>query len=134
MAEKTGKSTGSAESNTANEFEQRKNEALAILLEESVRFVKTDGDVNDLLKELLAAIVEQAKKNPGALFSSRGDIDELVSALKARGEGGTGVSGGDIVGEGILDDIANFILKLGDIFNKEKDFFLQIIKLIICGC
>jgi len=134
MAENTGKTTGAAGHTPDDRLEQKKIEALAILLDESVRFVKIDGDINDLLKQLLGAVVEQVKKDPGAAFSSKGDIDALVSALKAKSEGGTGISGGDIVGGTLIDDIIQLIGALVSVLKDEKAFFMQIIRLIFCGC
>lgn len=134
MAESTGKNPGAAEHTTDDRFELKKREALASLLDESVRFVKIDGDINDLLKQLLSAVVEQVKKDPGAAFSGKGDFDALVSALKARSEGGTGVSGGDIVGDSLISDLIDLIKALVGILKDEKDFFLKIIMLIFCGC
>jgi hypothetical protein len=134
MVENIGKDTGSPDPKADDRFEQKKQQALEFLLDESRRFVKWDGDVNDLFKDLLAAIVGEVKKDPSAVFAGKGDLEALVNALKTSSKGGSNVSGGDIVGGLSLGDIADFIGKLGSLIESEKKFFLKIIFLIFCNC
>lgn len=130
MAENTGKTPGAAEN---NQLEQKKQEALMYFLERTRDFMKVDGEINEALKEVLGAIARHTNKNPGILFAS-GDVEGLFAEFqKTRPEGGSpGVAGHDIVGGVSLDDIANFVEKLGDFIAKEKKFFIAILLLIFC--
>ncbi len=134
MSENLGNKADSGETKTGDLLEQEKNEALRVLLKESVNFVQLDNRINGLFEEALSIAVAQFKKDPGGSSSGRGDIEALVSALKARTEGGTGVSGGDIVGGAPLDDVIDLIKALVEVLKGEKEFFMQIIRLIFCGC
>ena len=133
MAEYTGKTPGAAENNPNNQLELKKQEALMFFLERARDFMKVDGEINEALKDLLSTIAKHADKNPGILFAG-GDVEGLFAQFqKTRAEGSSaGIAGHDIVGGGPLDDIADFINKLGDFISKEKKFFIAILLLIFC--
>lgn len=117
----------------SDRYEARREEAAEVFFAESKRFLAWDGDMNDLMKDLLTTVVQEVKKNPNSLFTSQGDsIADLVSALKAKPGGCGGVSGGDIVGAGVFTDLIDFIKALGDRVDSEKSFFLKIIFLFFC--
>jgi hypothetical protein len=134
MDEKIGKTPVSSEPRTDDHLEQKKKEALEAFLFQAVRFVGLDNDINELVRDLFAAIVNEVKKNPGAAFSSKADTDALLRALKTKE--GTGATGADITGAIDLSDIIDLIDKLGggNLIAEEKKFFLEIIRLIFCGC
>lgn len=136
MAENTGKTTGAAEHKPNHQLELKKEEALMFFLDKTREFMKVDGEINESLKQLLGAIVKHAEKDPRVLFSGSDNIDALLAALKTKtnpeGRGDAGVSGHDIVGGSLLDDIGNFIKELGDLIAAEKKFFLAILLLIFC--
>jgi hypothetical protein len=137
MAENTGKNPGAAEHAATDRLEQKKQEALEFLLDQSLRFVETDNNINKLVEQLLGVLVQQLQKNPSAVLSNGGDIDALVSALRARSEGGPigpGVSGGDIVGGLGWSDIVDTIRALEGFLKGEKAFVMDILRLIFCGC
>ena len=134
MDEKIDKSPVSSEQRINDSLEQQKREALGALLKEAVRFTGIDNDINELVRDLFATIVSEIKKNPEAAFSSKTETDALLRALKTKE--GTGATGGDITGAIDFSDVIDLIDKLGGgkLIADEKDFFLQIIKLIFCGC
>ena len=115
-------------------YEKKKNEIKLALFSEALAFTKIDNAINTSLKDLLECIVDYIKKNPTAFDSGKGEIQDLITALNAK-ESSTDIKGGDIIGGGInLQDIADFIKSISGFIKDEKDFFLQIIKWIICGC
>lgn len=130
MANDTSKNAGADGHRTDEELERQKTAAFKTLLAQSLRFVEGDLQANELVLRLAKVAVEMAEKHPDAVFSgSRGNIDEIVSALKG------GVKGGDIVGGDTIDDIIRIINALINLITGgEKDFFLAIIRLIFCGC
>ena len=134
MDERIGNTPVSGEPRTNDSLEQKKNEALGALLNESVRFVGIDNDINELVRDLFATIVGEVKKNPGAAFSSTAKTDALLRALKTKE--GTEATGGDVTGAVDFADIIDLIDKLGggNLIADEKKFFLEIIRLIFCGC
>ncbi len=130
----TSKNSRAKERITEDQLEQKKRDCLALLLDESVRFVQTDNEINVLLKDLLGAVVAEVKRNPEAAFSGNSDINALVSALKAKAEGAGDVSGGDLAGAGVIGDIIDLVAGLVGVLKDEKEFFWKIIHLIWCGC
>ena len=119
---------------TTDSFEQRKKEASIVLLDEVLRFVKIDNDINEQARDLFGTIVSEIKKNPTAAFAGNLNVDKLVANLKSKE--GPGTSGGDIVGAFDFGDVIDLIDKLGggQLLKDEKEFFLTIIKLVFCGC
>lgn len=116
-------------------FERQKQEATATLLLESLRFVKGDNDLNDMMKELLGVVVSEVKRNPENLFRRDTDSEAVLSALRAQSSRtGGGVAGGAITGGGPFGDVIDFIKTLGDLAAEEKKFFLKIIAMVLCGC
>jgi hypothetical protein len=120
------------------EFENLKMKVLVELAQMNLEFWRKDlalvGSVQRIVDAIGKAIEEQGDK----LFESGNEIDinALKAAFKARSEsGGPGdVTGSDIVGGGIgwLEDLGNFIEKVGDFIKFEKKTFLAILLLIFC--
>jgi hypothetical protein len=133
MAENTGKTPGAAEHKPNDQLELKKQEALMFLLDKTREFMRTDGEINEALKQLLSTIARHAEKDPRILFSG-GDVEELFTEfMKTRpGGGSAGITGHDIVGGGLLADLADFIKQVGDFIKDEKKFFLAILLLIFC--
>ena len=120
-------------------YEERKREIALELFSEALAFTKIDNAINNSFKDLLGIIVDNVKNDPDFTGSSKSDINKIANALKKKNDKdetqGGDVTGGDIVG-GDLQDVLDFIKELGlsGILKDEKDFFLEIIKLIFCGC
>lgn len=117
-------------------LEREKLEATREWLHLSLQFGNFDAAFNNKMLEVLDIVIAAAKSNPGAIFrSDKSNIDEVINALDKikRSEGGD-VTGGDIVGADWIDDLKRIIEALSGVVKEEKDFFLQIIKLIFCGC
>ncbi|MBI4539226.1 MAG: hypothetical protein HY704_06945 [Gemmatimonadetes bacterium] len=121
-------------------LEKEKLIATEELLRKTGEFLAFDSSFNNKLLELLDVLVEAGKKSPGAVFrSDSSNIAEVVDALiKKRSEGGSegspGVTGGDVVGADWIDDLGRIVSALTSVVKEEKAFFLQIIRLIFCGC
>lgn len=137
MSENMGNDSYSAKTGKKDPFEEQKEQALSTLLNASLEFVAGDLRLNNMMEELFATIIGEVKKNPSVLFSSKGDnLETLIDVLKKRSEGGKGGTdfvGGDIIGGGPLSDIIDFIKEIGELADKEKQFFLKIIFMIFCG-
>lgn len=119
-------------------YEEKVNEIKLALLSEALAFAKIDNAINTGLKDLLENLVEYVKKNPNAFDSGSSDIQNIMTMLDAKSSSSSSSSdtkGGDIIGGGVsLQDVADFIKSIAGFIKDEKDFFLQIIKWIICGC
>lgn len=117
------------------EFENRKRQIAIELFEQTKVFMQTDDLLNRTVIGLIQAVTDNIKANPKLFESeSSASIDDLVRQMKtATGVGGD-KSGADIFGGGVLSSIADFIHSIGDFIKGEKDFILQIIRLIFCGC
>lgn len=128
MVDSTG---GPDVSGAHREFELQRMAALSELLKHALRFAEQDIEANGYVLRLAKVAVEHAEKHPETVFTgSRANIDELVAALK-----GGGTTGADIVGGDTIDDIIKIIDELIKLLTGgEKDFWLQIIKLVLCGC
>lgn len=103
-------------------------------------FLEFDTIFNRKVLEVFDVVLAAAKSVPPstAFRSERNNLDELIDALmKKRAEGGfSGVTGGDIAGGAAdwIEDLERIVKALSGVVKEEKDFFLQIIKLIFCGC
>lgn len=117
-----------------DEFERQKRSVAIELFMQTKVFMETDHQVNLAVIDLIKTVTDNLKANP-KLFDteSSASIDDLVRQMKA--STGTGdMSGADIIGGGILNSIAEFIHSIGDFIKGEKDFILQIIRIIFCNC
>ena len=117
------------------EFDQRKRQIAIELFEQTKTFMETDNLLNRAIIDLVQTVSANIKANP-KLFESESSatIDDLIKQMRsATGQSGD-KSGGDITGGNILGDIADFIHAIGDFIKGEKDFIMQIIRLIFCGC
>lgn len=135
MADNEKKPNGPAQE-AADRLEQKKKEALGLLLDQTVLFVKSDVQMVGLLEELLRALVQQVQKDPSVILSGGGDVDieALLNALRSKAGGGPGVSGGDIVGGSVWSNIVDTIHALEGFLKDEKKFIMDILRLIFCGC
>lgn len=118
-------------------IEREKLELTSNCIHATQEFFVFDTRFNGKILEVFDVVLAAAKSAPPDTFrSSRGNLDELISVLKKkREEGGSGgLSGGDIVGGDWIDDLDRIVKALSSVVKEEKDFFLQIIKLIFCGC
>jgi hypothetical protein len=103
-------------------------------------FLDFDTLFNRKVLEVFDVVLAAAKSVPPstAFRSERNNLDELIDALiKKRAEGGfSGGAGGDVVGGAAdwIEDLERIVKALSGVVKEEKDFFLQIIKLIFCGC
>ena len=117
--------------------EREKLELTSTFIGATADFTRFDGEFNRRVLETFDVVLAAAKSAPagGAFRSERSGIDEIIiELLKKRAEGGPGVAGGDVVGGDWIDDLERIVKALSGVVKEEKDFFLQIIKLIFCGC
>lgn len=115
--------------------EREKLELTSQFIESTGIFLKADADYNTKMLEVLDIVIAAAKSAPpsAAFRSDKSSLDEIIEVLiKKRAEGG--ITGGDIVGGDWIDDLDRIVRALSGVVKEEKDFFLQIIKLIFCGC
>lgn len=117
------------------EFDQRKRQIAIELFEQTKTFMQADDQLNRAVIDLVQAVAANIKANP-KLFEaqSSASIDDLIKQMRAATGQDGDKTGADIVGGGILGDIADFIHSIGDFIKGEKDFIMQIIRLIFCGC
>jgi hypothetical protein len=109
----------------------QKNQLASAMAGATMQFLKLDGELTQSVAQITAALANYVKENP-AVFASGIDprnIEEILTALKSRGDGH--VSGGASIS---MQDIADFIKQISGFVDAEKRFFLEIIKLIFCGC
>jgi hypothetical protein len=132
MNEDKSKNDATTEHKPSDTLEEAKKQALIHFLEDVRNFMEHDRGMNGLFQRVLTVAVEVVEKDPRAAFSGTADINAIVSALNAKSEGD--ISGSDIVGASPIGDVIDLIKELIDVLGKEKEFFLQIIKLIFCGC
>lgn len=124
--------------NNSEAWEDEKIEMKRKLFVHVENFLKFDADANGLMLDILKLVKVNFEKNPNA-FNSDNNLKELLQEIKAKNakdtDKGADVKGGDIIGGNALSDIIEFIKSISiDLIAKEKEFFLQIIKLIFCGC
>jgi hypothetical protein len=120
---------------TEQEFDLRKRQVAIELFEQTKTFMQTDDLLNRAVIELVQAVTANVKANP-KLFESQSSasIDDLIKQMRsATGQAGD-KTGADISGGGVLGDIADFLHAIGDFIKGEKDFIMDIIRLIFCGC
>jgi hypothetical protein len=102
------------------------------------QFFRFDALFNNKVLDVFDVVLAAAKNAPAsaAFRSEKSGLDEIIDVLvKKRAEGDIGgVKGGDIVGSDWIDDLERIVKALSGVVKEEKDFFLQIIKLIFCGC
>ena len=119
-------------------IEREKLELTSSCIHATQDFFGFDKNFNVKILEVFDVVIAAAKSAPPETFrSSSGNLDELINVLtKKREESGSGgLTGGDIVGGADwIDDLDRIVKALSSVVKEEKDFFLQIIKLIFCGC
>ena len=110
------------------------------LLAAAVHFtVNVDPAFNErvlLLLDLLIVHVKDTDAFKQGDPETKSKIDAAIEAIRKQSatEKHPDISGGDIVGEDWIDDVGRFIEAIFRLLTNEKDFFFNIIKLIICGC
>ncbi len=105
------------------------------LFREALQFTRHDNRINDSLASLMETVAAHVKENPKAAFDSGKGLEDVLRELKAvRTAAGAGTTGGDTIGGSAISDIIDLINGIVGVLKDEKDFFLQIIKLIFCGC
>lgn len=135
MTESNGKNHGATEERKNEQLEKAKTETLIHLLNTVKTFTDTDMAINRDLQQIISALAEHAKKNPGAVFSSgdNGDIVTLLTEFRKKhggcGKGKGDINGNDIVGGFGLSEILKDIL---DFIATEKKFIIAILMLIFC--
>jgi hypothetical protein len=102
------------------------------------QFIAFDAEFNGKSLELYEQIIKIIKETPNSAFrADAGNITEIVEALQAARQGGKGspdIRGGDIIGADWIDDMGRIIEALTSVVREEKEFFLQLIKWLLCGC
>ncbi|MEK6262563.1 MAG: hypothetical protein AABP62_28540 [Planctomycetota bacterium] len=120
------------------ELETAKLRLMLAFADATEGFVKKfEPEFNGLVLKLFNLAIDEAQRNPGSgTHQGNPDINEVVAAMrKQQAQEGTGsVDGGDVVGGDWIDDLGRIIQALTSIVAEEKRFFLEIIKLIFCGC
>lgn len=117
------------------EFDQRKRYIAIELFEQTRTFMQTDDQLNRSVVDLVQTITANIKANP-KFFEGAGStsVDDLIRQMRAATGQDGDKSGADIAGGVGLPDIADFINAISDFIKGEKDFIMQIIRLIFCGC
>jgi hypothetical protein len=116
-------------------YEEQKNEVAMALFRQALLFAETDNEINKSFASLMGTMAAYVKENPKAAFDSGKGLEDVLRELKAvRTAAGAGTTGGDTIGGSPISDVIDLIEGIADVLKDEKDFFLQIIKLIFCGC
>jgi hypothetical protein len=116
-------------------LEQQKTEALGALLDLAVKITRNDEKITGAVATIVDNLAQEIAKDPKAFFlNGSSDADALVAALKAKAAGGSGVSGGDIAGGLGWSDVVDTIKALEGFLKDEKQFVMEILRLIFCGC
>ena len=102
------------------------------------RFDGFDHDFNGITGRIYHQIAKIIEEMPNSAFrTDGGNMTEILAALQAARQGGTGssdVKGGDIIGADWIDDMGRIIEALTSVVKEEKQFFLQLIRWLLCGC
>lgn len=114
--------------------EEQLNALRVQLLNKVALFLDSDLQLVQGLAKLMDVVAQHAQKNPEALFAGTPNIDEVLRTLKNAMEEKTGEKRDDILGGGLFGDIGDFIESIGDFLKSEKPFFLDILRLLLCGC
>ena len=116
-------------------LEQQKTEGLGVLLDLAIKITRNDEKITGSVSAIVDTLAQEIAKDPKAFFLNQSsDADALVAALKAKTEGGPGVSGGDVVGGLGWSDVVDTIKALEGFLKDEKNFVMEILRLIFCGC
>ena len=102
------------------------------------QFIEFDAKFNEKSLELYEQIIKIIKESPNSAFrSDAGNMTEIVAALQEARRGGKespDIKGGDIMGADWIDDMGRIIEALTSVVKDEKQFFLQLIRWLLCGC
>jgi hypothetical protein len=100
-------------------------------------FLEFDASANSLMLDMLKLVKGNFEKDPN-VFNSDNNLRELLQEMKTKENKGSDkgdIKGSDIIGGNAIQDVIDFIKSISiDLIAKEKEFFMQIIKLIFCGC
>lgn len=126
------------EKSNAQNWEDEKIEMKRKLFGHVEVFLKFDAKANETLLDFVNIVKNNFEKDPSS-FHSDTNLRELLRELKSKKcnceEKQNDLTGNDIIGEFSFSDIVDFIKAIGiDLISKEKDFFMEIIRLIFCGC
>lgn len=117
------------------EFDQRRRHIAIELFDQTRTFMQTDDQLNRAMIDLVQTVAGNIKANPKFFEAgSSVSVDDLLRQMRAAAGQEGDKSGADIVGGAGLPDIADFINAISDFIKGEKDFIMQIIRLIFCGC
>jgi hypothetical protein len=124
--------------NSSQSWEDEKIEMKRKLFTHVETFLKFDAKANEVLLDFINIIKNNFEKDPSS-FKSDTNLRELLRELKSKkcncDDKQNDLTGNDIAGEFSIGDIIDFIKSIGiDLISKEKDFFMEIIRLIFCGC
>ena len=120
----TGDFPGGPASNANERLRERRREGTEALLAESLRFVKWDGDINDIVKDMLATVAAEIKRNPTILVAATPGTT-TGSAFEGSAEAKFALPNP-------FRDVIDFIKQIGELAKDEKNFFLKLIFLALC--
>lgn len=102
------------------------------------RFIDFDAKFNDSSLELYEQMIKIIKEAPNSAFrTDSGNIAQIVEALQKARQGeneSSDIRGSDIIGADWIDDMGRIIEALTSVVKDEKQFFLQLIRWLLCGC
>jgi hypothetical protein len=119
-----------------NDWEKEKQIMKKELYTYVIDFLKDDKEVNKCFLNIMRTVEQRFKENPD-MFGDDTNLKDLLKELRNTKEGGNNpseVKGSDIEGAGWLQNLIDFIKECGDFINGEKKFFMELIRLIFCGC
>jgi hypothetical protein len=118
------------------ELEVRKHEAMISFLNHTEAFLVHDAKSNALLLKLMDVLVEAFQNNPDGVFAGGRGLEEMMAAIQEHSPKESPGAAGDVTGGApewvdIMRDIVDIFTS---VVKDEKAFFMQIIRLIFCGC
>jgi len=110
------------------------------MAEQASAFFAFDADFNQRILTFTDLIIDLVKKDPTVLVRPEDPrLDDVIELLRVRAAGGgcggatgAGVSGGDA--QQVVDIIRQIVEIFTSVVGEEKKFFLEIIRLLLCGC
>jgi hypothetical protein len=112
---------------TLAQFESERRKIALRLLEKTDQFLGWDLEFNKHISKLAGILVEYVEKNP-KILESNSNIRDIISDIEKKTGQNPGVSGGDVIGGGVWDDVWGFISGL---VKEEKEFIKEIIRFIL---